>query len=89
MVIINTCSYTLNLHMHTHACTQCHTHIYTHMHTPSPCIDLAYTSAMQSGGYGNKTAGQLVMDRYNTLAMAKEEAAQKHQMQLQEVGLNA
>ena len=40
---------------------------------------------MQIGGYGSKTAGQLVMDRYNTLAMAKEEAAEKHLMQLQEV----
>ena len=44
--------------------------------------------AMQSGGYGNKTPGQLVMDRYNTLAIAKEEAAEKHHIQLQEVGLN-
>ena len=40
---------------------------------------------MQSGGYGSKTAGQLVMDRYNTLAVAKEEATEKHHMQLQEV----
>ena len=44
--------------------------------------------AMQSGGYGNKTPGQLVMDRYTTLAIAKEEAAEKHHIQLQEVGLN-
>ena len=47
-------------------------------------IYLVYTYIGECG-YGNKSLGEVVIGRYNTLSLIKKETLKKHQNQLQEV----